>query len=57
MTRIGSPRLLRLLGLGQTITIPQRPSEEEAEVGNRSEEMKEEKGGLGVIYRKAQQPS
>ena len=34
----------------QVVTIPQRPSEEEAEVGNWNEEM-EEKGGPGTGLR------
>ena len=37
--------------VGQVATIPQRPSEVEAEVRNRNEEMKEEKGGPGTGLR------
>ena len=49
-TMIVSLRLLRLLRLGHMVTISQRPSEEEAEVGSRNEGM-EEKGGPGTGLR------
>ena len=45
------PTLLILLKLGQMVTIPQRPPEEEAEVGNWNEEMEEEKRGSGTGLR------
>ena len=47
MTKIVSLRLLRplrTLRLGQMVTILQCPSEEEADVGNRNEEIEEEVG-------------
>ena len=45
-TRAAKAVLFFLCGMkvGQVATIPQRPPKEEAQVGNRNEEMEEEKG-------------